>query len=73
MNLIKLIAWPRVSENEQVQESLSCLITRTALLPMNHAHNINKKTWAVVVAPLAERSVLIPEDPGSNPVIGNFY
>ena len=28
---------------------------------------------AVVVAQLAARSLLIPEDPGSNPVIGNFY
>ena len=28
---------------------------------------------AVVVAQLAERSLLIPEDPGSNPVIGNFH
>ena len=27
----------------------------------------------VVVAQLAERSLTIPEDPGSNPVIGNFY
>ena len=29
--------------------------------------------WEVVVAQLAERSLAIPEDPGSNPVIGNFY
>ena len=29
--------------------------------------------WEVVVAQLAERSPTIPEDPGSNPVIGNFY
>ena len=29
--------------------------------------------WAVVVAQLAERLLPIPEDPGSNPVIGNFY
>ena len=28
---------------------------------------------AVVVTQLAERSLPIPEDPGSNPVIGNFY
>ena len=27
----------------------------------------------MVVAQLAERSPTIPEDPGSNPVIGNFY
>ena len=27
----------------------------------------------MVVAQLAERSLMIPEDPGSNPVIGNFY
>ena len=27
----------------------------------------------VVVAQLAERSLTIPEDPGSIPVIGNFY
>ena len=27
----------------------------------------------VVVAQLAEQSLMIPEDPGSNPVIGNFY
>ena len=25
------------------------------------------------MAQLAERSLMIPEDPGSNPVIGNFY
>ena len=29
--------------------------------------------WAVVVAQLAERLFPIPEDLGSNPVIGNFY
>ena len=29
--------------------------------------------WAVVVAQLAERLLPIPEDPGSNPVMGNFY
>ena len=29
--------------------------------------------WAVVVAQLAARSLPKPEDPGSNPVIGNFY
>ena len=29
--------------------------------------------WAVVVAQLAEQLLPIPEDPGSNPVIGNFY
>ena len=35
---------------------------------------INKcLNWAVVVAQLAERSLPKPEDPGSNPVIGNFY
>ena len=28
---------------------------------------------AVVVAQLAARSLLIPEDPGSNPFTGNFY
>ena len=28
--------------------------------------------WEVVVAQLAERLLPIPEDPGSNPVIGNF-
>ena len=28
---------------------------------------------AVVVAQLAESSLPIPEDPGSNPVMGNFY
>ena len=27
----------------------------------------------MVVAQLAERSLMIPEDPGSNPVISNFY
>ena len=30
-------------------------------------------SWEVVVAQLAERSLTIPEDPGLNPVIGNFY
>ena len=30
-------------------------------------------TKAVVVVQLAERLLPIPEDPGSNPVIGNFY
>ena len=29
--------------------------------------------WEVVVAQLAERSLMIPVDPGSNPIIGNFY
>ena len=29
--------------------------------------------WEVVVAQLAERSLPIPEDLGSNPAIGNFY
>ena len=29
--------------------------------------------WEVVVAQLAEWSLTIPEDPGSIPVIGNFY
>ena len=32
-----------------------------------------KKQITVVVAQLAERSLPIPVDPGSNPVIGNFY
>ena len=32
-----------------------------------------KWIWAVVVAQLAGRSLLIPEDLGSNPAIGNFY
>ena len=30
-------------------------------------------SWAVVVAQLAEWSLPITEDPGSNPVIGNLY
>ena len=29
--------------------------------------------WEVVVAQLAEWLLPTPEDPGSNPVIGNFY
>ena len=29
--------------------------------------------WEVVVAQLAERSLTMPEDPGLNPVISNFY
>ena len=29
--------------------------------------------WEVAVAQLTERSVLIPEDPGSYPIIGNLY
>ena len=33
----------------------------------------NNCSWEVVVAQLAERSLTIPEDPGSNPVIGSFY
>ena len=33
----------------------------------------NSYNRAVVVAQLAERLLPIPEDPGSNPVIGNFY
>ena len=32
-----------------------------------------RNKWAVVVTQLAERSLQIPEDPGLNPVIGNFY
>ena len=35
--------------------------------------NRNYNLWEVVVAQLAERSLMIPEDPGLNPVIGNFY
>ena len=35
--------------------------------------NKQLRTWEVVVAQLAERSLPIPEDLGSNPVIGNFY
>ena len=33
----------------------------------------NFNTREVVVAQLAEWSLTIPEDPGSNPVISNFY
>ena len=29
--------------------------------------------WAVVVMQLAELSLPSPEDPGLNPIIGNFY
>ena len=29
--------------------------------------------WAVVLAQLTARSLPIPEDPGLNPIIGNFY
>ena len=29
--------------------------------------------WAVAVAQLTVCSLPVPEDPGSNPVIGNFY
>ena len=32
-----------------------------------------KRPREVVVAQLAEQSLTIPEDPGSIPVIGNFY
>ena len=32
-----------------------------------------KQKGEVVVAQLAERLLMIPEDPGSNPAIGNFY
>ena len=32
-----------------------------------------QKNWAVVVAQLAEQSLLIPDDLGLNPVIGNVY
>ena len=45
----------------------------------NHATNMSTDLHAkiyfgeVVVAQLAERLLTIPEDPGSNPVIGNFY
>ena len=41
-----------------------------------YAHQITERLthrWEVVVAQLAERSLTIPEDPGSIPVIGNFY
>ena len=40
----------------------------------DHSARIRLTTrWAVVVAQLAELSLPIPEDPGLNPVIGNFY
>ena len=34
----------------------------------NHDYN-----QAVVVAQMSERSLPMPEDPGSNPAIGKFY
>ena len=34
---------------------------------------IKQNSRAVVVAQLAERSLPISDDPGSNPAIGNFY
>ena len=33
----------------------------------------NKIQWTGVMAQLTERSLLIPEDPGSNPVMCNFF
>ena len=39
------------------------------IMPLDDA----RSSWEVVVAQLAERSPTISEDPGSNPVIGNFY
>ena len=44
-----------------------------AMTPAQKLENNNVDYWAVVVAQLAEQSLPIPEDPGSNPVIGNFY
>ena len=32
-----------------------------------------ERKMVVIVAQLAAWSLLIPEDPGSNPAIGNFY
>ena len=43
------------------------------LCPSQRQSKIYLILGAVVVAQLAERSLPIPEDPGSNPVIGNFY
>ena len=45
------------------------------LVQKSHTYPLckNMRHGAVVVAQLAERLLPIPEDPGSNPVIGNFY
>ena len=43
------------------------------LLGQERISMLNIYDRAVVVAQLAERLLPIPEDPGSNPVIGNFY
>ena len=45
---------------------------RSAKAVQSRQTNIGWK-WEVVVAQLAEWSPTISEDPGSNPVIGNFY
>ena len=34
---------------------------------------VSPTLWAVVVAQLTALSLPFPEDPGSNPVVGNFY
>ena len=46
----------------------------TRLGPSNQSVKFQQRIIrAVVVAQLAERLLPIPEDPGSNPPIGNFY
>ena len=59
--------------------------TWSASLPSNYCNKIvlkwersqrtkiGSQTYAVIMVQLAERMLLIPEDPGSNPIIGNFY
>ena len=45
------------------------------LVQKSHTYPLckNMRRGAVVVAQLAERLLPIPEDPGLNPVISNFY
>ena len=50
-----------------------CVILQSACCDLKSQTGYKNGQWEVVVAQLAERSLTIPEDPGSNPVIGNFY
>ena len=53
--------------HDEKQDAFSLCLRRSP------ANLVDKEWGEVVVAQLAERSLAIPEDPGSNPVIGNFY
>ena len=52
---------------------IRCCVDATLISVMVNTIEQKYEIREVVVAQLAERSLTIPEDPGSIPVIGNFY